>query len=87
MLLNIPCLHIAGSISPTCLHTAFKSADPKNAEKSNALTVFFPLLRSGRVKTLHKMLVKSTPGWEFTKLLMQILNIFVTLGLQILRLQ
>jgi len=51
------------------LQAAFMHVDPKN------LHVFFALLGSVPIKALHKMLVKSTPGWEFTKLLTKICNI------------
>ena len=40
----------------------FTLADPKSAEKSDRLTVFFALLVSVRIKAAQKMLVKLTPG-------------------------
>jgi len=40
---------------------AFTWADPKSAERTGDLTVFFTILGSVRVKAARKMLVKSTP--------------------------
>jgi len=43
-----------GSISPTFLCSAFKSADPKRAKKTDSLTVFFALLGSAGIKAFNK---------------------------------
>ncbi len=44
------------------LRKAFMSLDPKRANKTDSLTVFFALLESARVKASPKMLVKLTPA-------------------------
>jgi len=43
------------------------SADPKNAKKTDSLTVFFALLGSELLKAERKMLVKSTLGFLTSK--------------------
>ena len=54
------------SISPTCLRAVFTCAIP---EKLLELTVFFALLGSASVKVACKMMVKLTPGVDFTIML------------------
>jgi len=39
--------------------------DPKSAENTDGLTVFFLLLGSGHIKAAHRMLMKLTSDWEF----------------------
>ncbi len=39
-------------------------ADPKSANQTDSLTVFFALLGSARVKAASKMLVKSIPDFQ-----------------------
>jgi len=51
-----------GSISPTCLHTAFMRADHKSAKKTVKSSVFFVLLGSAHAIATCKTLVKSTTG-------------------------
>jgi len=49
--------------------------DSKSAKKTDNLSVFFAPLGSVRVKAAHKMLVKLTPGVNFTNLLEQSSNV------------
>jgi len=51
-----------GSISSTCLRTAFMRSDPKSAKETDGLTIFFALLRSLRKKASRKMLAKMIPS-------------------------
>jgi len=44
------------------LQTAFASADPESAKNTVKSSVFFVLLGSSSVKTVHKTFVKLTPG-------------------------
>jgi hypothetical protein len=45
------------------------SPDLKSAKNAVKPSVFYALLRSAHVKAAHKMLVKSTPGVNFTYVL------------------
>ncbi len=49
------------------LWAAFICADLKNAKNKDKFYVFFALLGSGRVKAVHKMLMKLTPGQAFDR--------------------
>ncbi len=53
-----------GSISPTCLHTAFTSTDPKSAKRQWSHQYLFAFLGSSRAKAGCRMLVKLTPSKE-----------------------
>ena len=57
-------LYIAdqGSISSTCLQTAFTQADPECAKSCLIWMSFFDLLVSVHVKAARKMLMKLRPG-------------------------
>ncbi len=60
-----------GSISPTFYAQLSPGQIPQNTQnfkKYSQSRVFFPLLRSARVKAACKMLVKLTPGANPTKL-------------------
>jgi len=48
------------------LQAAFICADPKSVKETDSLTVFFALLWSACLKALIKMLMKLTPGVNFT---------------------
>jgi len=43
------------------LRSAFAHSDPKSAKKTDGLTVFFALMRSGRIKADYWMLMKLNP--------------------------
>jgi len=47
------------------LQAAFASADPKRAEKTDNLTVFFTILESVHAKAACRTLMKLTPGFDF----------------------
>ncbi len=49
------------------ISSAFSCADPKGTKKTDNLTVFFALLGSARVKAAHRLLMKWTPGVDFTR--------------------
>jgi hypothetical protein len=51
-----------GSITPTYLHAAFMSEDPKSSKRQSSYQCLFALLESSREKAAHKTLVKSTNG-------------------------
>jgi len=51
------------------LHEAFTRTDHKSAKNNDSLTVCFATLGSGRVKAVHKMLMKLTPGINLTNIL------------------
>jgi len=53
---------VHGSISPTFYANLLNAKVPKAQKDTDDLTVIFALLGSARVKALHKMLVKLTPG-------------------------
>jgi len=55
-------LGVLGSISPTCLHTAFTRADPKSAKQQSTHKCIFALLGSTCIKAAHKTLMKLTVG-------------------------
>jgi hypothetical protein len=44
------------------LRTAFTSADPKSIKKTVKFSIFFTLLGSARVKAVHRLLMRLTPG-------------------------
>jgi len=50
-----------GSISPTCLHTAFRRIDSKSAKRQSRHQCLFALLGSVYIKAARKTLVKLTP--------------------------
>jgi len=50
-----------GSISTTCLHSAYTCADPKSVKIQSSCQYLFALLGSACVKAAHKMLIKLTP--------------------------
>jgi len=50
-----------GSISPTCLQTAFTFKDPKSAKRLPSHRCLFALFGSLNVKSVCKTLVKLTP--------------------------
>jgi len=55
-------------ISPTCLPEAFTFEDPKSAKRQSRHQCLFVLLGSAQVKADCKMLLKSTPWANPTKL-------------------
>jgi len=57
---------LEGLISPTCLCKAFTQEDHKSARRQSSHQCLFALLESSCTKTVHKMLVKSTPTCLFT---------------------
>jgi len=62
-------VHDLGSILPTCLHEVFLCADTKSAKQQSSHQFLFALLVSEHAKSVHKMLVKSTLGVNFTNML------------------
>ena len=54
-------LLLQGSISPSCLPTAFTRADPKSAKKDSQFKQLFALLGSAHVKAGHKHVDKIDP--------------------------
>jgi len=58
-----------GSISPTCLRTAFTQADSKSAERQSSHQCLSALLKFLPAKEAHITLVKSSPGEHFLFLL------------------
>jgi hypothetical protein len=57
------------SISPTSLRPAFTQEDPRSVKIQSSGQYLFALLGYVHVKVLNKMLMKSTPGVNFTKIL------------------
>jgi len=55
-----------GSISPTCLHTAYMRKDHKSAKIQSSHQCLFALWGSALTKAACKMLVKSTTGCRGT---------------------
>jgi len=58
-----------GSISPTCLCTAFTHKDPKSIKRQSSHQYLFTLLVSAQVKALRKTLMKLTPEVIFINIL------------------
>ncbi len=57
------------TISPTFYAQLLSAQIPNSAKKTDGLIVFFALLGSLYVKAVCKMLLKSTPGLNFTNIL------------------
>jgi len=53
-----------GSISPTCLCTAFTPVAPKSVRFQSSCKYLFTLLGSTVANTARRMLMKLTPGWQ-----------------------
>jgi hypothetical protein len=70
------CLSALGSISPTCLCTAFMQTDSQRPKKSDKFSVFFALLGSARAKAVCRMLMKLAPGLGINLLFELILLFF-----------
>ncbi len=47
------------------LQAPFERKDPESTKKADSMTVFFALLRSARLNTALRMLMKFTPGVHF----------------------
>jgi len=58
-----------GTISPTYLRTAFTPVAPKSVRIQSSCQYLFMLLGSTGAKAAHRMLMKLTPGDDFTNIL------------------